>query len=69
MSDTNTTNLLTLDQAGARLAMSTETVRRYVRSGRLNAFLLGGRYRIEPAELELYIRRGRKALNGVKASA
>ena len=51
MSD-NPETLLTLTAAAARIAMSTETVRRYVRTGKLKAYLFGGRYRIEPSDLE-----------------
>jgi excisionase family DNA binding protein len=66
--DTSTsTNLLTLDQAAARLAMSTETVRRYARLGRIKACLIGGRYRIEPAFLDEYIRENRYSRQGIPA--
>ena len=52
MSDTATENLLTLNSAAVRLSMSAYTLRRYVRTGKLKAYIVGGRYRIMPADLE-----------------
>jgi excisionase family DNA binding protein len=45
--------LLTLEQAAARLGVSIDTVRRWVRSGRLTAIRIGPRTtRIDPRDLE-----------------
>lgn len=51
----NGTRLLTLDDAAAQLAVSTRTVRRLVRSGKLRSIRVGQQIRIEPAALELYL--------------
>jgi len=51
------TTPLTLQEAAAQLRLSEQTVRRYVKGGRIVATRVGpqGRYRIEPRELEKVI--------------
>jgi excisionase family DNA binding protein len=54
--------LLTVREVADRLKVGEETVRRYVRQGRLRALALAGRstgYRIEAAELERFLAAGR----------
>lgn len=50
--------LLTVEEVAARLRLSQETVRRYIRGGKLRGVALGGRsagYRIEDAELRRFL--------------
>ena len=54
--------LLTIKEVAQRLQLSEETVRRYVRAGRLRGVALGGRsagYRIEASELRRFLDEGR----------
>ncbi len=48
---------LTLKEAGARLAVSAETIRARIVAGELRAVRIGGRYRIDLRELEAFIER------------
>ena len=51
--------LLTVQQVAARLKMNPETVRRWLREGKLRGYLLGGDragYRVAEQDLEAFIR-------------
>ena len=50
-------NLLTVEEVAERLSVSTETVRRYLREGRLRGVKLIRAWRIQPEELERFIAR------------
>jgi excisionase family DNA binding protein len=47
---------LTPAEAAAKLAVSPSSVRRWARSGALRAVRVGGRVRIEPSELDRFVR-------------
>jgi len=47
--------LLTLDQAAAYLGLHANTVRRYIREGKLAAFAVGNRYTISTEELGRFV--------------
>jgi excisionase family DNA binding protein len=54
--------LMTVKEVAGRLRVSEETVRRYLRSGRLKGMALGGRsagYRIEASELRRFLDQSR----------
>lgn len=48
-------DLLTLDEVGTRLRKSERTVRRYVESGALTAYRIGGELRFKLADVESFI--------------
>jgi excisionase family DNA binding protein len=52
--------LLTLEDAARRLNTSTFSVRRWIREGKLTGIKIGQEWRIDPADLEEFIRQGRK---------
>lgn len=47
--------LLTVSDVAERLSVSTDTVRRYLRSGELPAVRLTRDWRVEPAALEAFV--------------
>lgn len=49
---------LTPDQVAERLDVHSDTVRRWILSGRLRGFRVGIRYRVEPQEVERFIADG-----------
>ena len=49
--------LLTLDETAAYLGLHANTVRRYIREGKLVAFAVGNRYTISTEELERFIQK------------
>jgi excisionase family DNA binding protein len=51
--------LLTIDQAAERIAMSTRYVRRLVAERRIPSYRLGRSVRIDPADLAAHITAGR----------
>jgi excisionase family DNA binding protein len=51
----------TLQEVAQQLHLSEETVRRYIKSGKIPAILLGGRYRISRTDLQEFIRSSRKS--------
>jgi excisionase family DNA binding protein len=53
--------LLSLDQVGRALGMSTYTAARYVTSGRLPAVRIGGRVRVDQADLAAFCEAQRAA--------
>jgi excisionase family DNA binding protein len=55
----DTSNLLTLDQAAERLGMSTRYVRRLVSEHRIVFYRLGRAVRLDPADLDAHIAAGR----------
>ena len=70
MGDTQTENLLTLTTAAERLAISVQTMHRHVVKGRVKAYLLGGRYRLKPSDLDkLLINAAKGRAPKTKASA
>ena len=60
MKGTNTPDLLSLNDAAARLGTSAMTVRRIVLRSELPAFKAGGQYRIRAEDLSAYIRQAVK---------
>jgi len=51
------TGLLTLDQAAVYLGLHSNTVRRYIREGKLAAFVVGNRYTISTEELGRFVQK------------
>lgn len=51
--------LLTLEQAAERLQVSIVTVRRLIRDGELIGTKVRGDWRVDPVDLEDYIRKGK----------
>ena len=49
--------LLTLDQAAAALGLHSNTIRRYIREGKLAAFAIGNKYVIETDEVARFRQR------------
>jgi excisionase family DNA binding protein len=49
------TELLTLDQAAASLGLHSNTVRRYIREGRLAAFAIGNKYVVSTDEMKRFV--------------
>ena len=54
--------LLTLEEAAQQLKTSTWTVRRWIREGKLRGVRIGGTYRVDPADLAEFIRKGKTTL-------
>lgn len=52
-------DLLTLDEVRAILRKSERTVRRYVETGDLPAYRIGGELRFKPAEVDAFIEASR----------
>ncbi len=52
--------LLTLEEAAQRLRTSIWTVRRWIREGKLVGTKIGGEWRVDPADLEEFIHKGRR---------
>ena len=48
-------DFLKLDDVAKRLNLSEKTARRYVRSGTIPSFMVGGQYRVSEADLEQFI--------------
>ena len=55
MNDTQSTKLLTPDQAAERLAVSPKTVRDWLRSGKLTGVKAGKLWRIREFDLEAFL--------------
>ena len=53
------TELLTLDQAAAYLGLHSNTVRRYIREGKLAAFAVGNKYVISIDEVGRFVQERR----------
>lgn len=53
-------DLLTIPDVARILKMSEKSVRRYIKSGELIAYEIGGKYRISRANLDDFLRRHRK---------
>jgi excisionase family DNA binding protein len=51
--------LLTLDEVARRLNTSTFSVRRWIREGKLTGIKIGSEWRVDSADLEEYIRKGK----------
>ncbi len=51
--------LLTLDEAAQRLRTTSWTVRRWIREGKLVGTKIGGEWRVDPDDLEEFIRKGK----------
>ena len=51
--------LLTLDEAAQRLRTTSWTVRRWIREGKLIGTKIGGEWRVDPVDLENFIRDGK----------
>jgi excisionase family DNA binding protein len=49
------TELLTLDQAAAYLGLHANTVRRYIREGKLAAFAIGNKYVVSTDEMLRFV--------------
>lgn len=47
---------LSVEQVAQQLGVSEKTVRNYINSGELKAYKLGTKWRIEPQEVERYIK-------------
>jgi excisionase family DNA binding protein len=58
--------LLTLDQAAAYLGLHANTVRRYIREGKLAAFAVGNRYTISTEELARFVEKRAAEEHGLK---
>lgn len=52
----NVKEMLTIKQAAEILDMSTRTVTRYIKAGKLKAFMVGNKWRFEKEEIERFIR-------------
>ena len=52
--------LLTLEEAARRLHTSKFSIRRWIREGKLPGIRIGQEWRVDPADLEEFIRQGRK---------
>lgn len=52
--------LLTIPDVARILRMSEKTIRRYIQSGELIAYEIGGKYRISRANLDDFLKRHRK---------
>ena len=59
--------LLTVQEAAARVAVSTDALYELVRSGRIPAVHLGRRVRLDPAQLESWIAQGGRKCGPRKA--
>lgn len=51
---------LTLKQVARQLQVDDKTVRRYIKAGKIPAIEIGGRYRIAPADLRVFLESRRK---------
>jgi excisionase family DNA binding protein len=63
MTDTETDKLLTVPEVAERLRLSTETIRRMLRDGRLTGFRIGADnagWRVSEADLVAFIRERRQ---------
>ena len=60
---TNARELLTVSQAAEALDKSVATVRRWVQSGRIAHYRIGGEVRIGPADIAALIAAGRRLPN------
>jgi excisionase family DNA binding protein len=59
---TDPTRLLTVSDVAHRLAISRDSVYRFVRSGALSPLRVGERLRFRPEEIEEYLERNREAV-------
>jgi excisionase family DNA binding protein len=57
---TNAKSLLTIEQAAVELDKSPVTIRRYVQTGKLTHYRIGGEVRIDPADIAAFIAAGRR---------
>ena len=57
---TNAKSLLTIEQAAVELDKSPVTIRRYVQTGKLAHYRIGGEVRIDPADIAAFIAAGRR---------
>ena len=54
--------LLTVEDVAQRLQIKPDTVRRWIRTGKLPAIELGGRLRVAPTDLQAFLDKHRKRL-------
>jgi excisionase family DNA binding protein len=54
----HTEPLLTVDDVAARCQVSTRTVRRWIKSGELQAIRLGRQLRVRPVDFESFLKKG-----------
>ncbi|MGH2496723.1 MAG: helix-turn-helix domain-containing protein [Ktedonobacteraceae bacterium] len=54
--------LLTVEDVAQRLQIKPDTVRRWIRTGKLPAIELGGRLRIDPKDLQMFLDKHRRKL-------
>ena len=52
--------LLSVRSVAAKLAVSDKTIWRLIRAGKLPAVRVGGQLRVDPGELEAWLREGRQ---------
>jgi len=57
---TNAKSLLTIEQAAVELDKSPVTIRRYVQTGKLAHYRIGGEVRIDPVDIAAFIAAGRR---------
>jgi excisionase family DNA binding protein len=51
-----TKNYMTIREAAERLGIAEKTARQYVKQGKIRSLFMGGKYRIEPEDLEAFVR-------------
>ena len=54
------THLLTVEDVSKRLQIKPDTIRRWIRSGKLPAIELGGRLRIDPNDLQEFLKKHKR---------
>lgn len=52
----NVKEMLTVKQVAELLDMSTRTVMRYIKAGKLKAYMIGNKWRLEKEEIDRFIK-------------
>ena len=52
----NVKEMLTIKQAAEVLDMSTRSIHRYIKSGKLKAFMVGNKWRFLPEDIDRFIK-------------
>lgn len=52
-------NTLTIGDAAKKIGVCTKTIRSWLKAGKLDGYLVGGRYRFKPEDIDAFFKRAR----------